>query len=101
MASGANGDPMGVNLSTSSDELLHRIWELGALEGPVGDQVVSHEVQPAVDMLLHILAGGEVNHQVIRKGAEDTVAELKALLEKVMAEINTSHKGRGHCVIPA
>lgn len=100
MASRANGAPMGVNLSTSSDELLRWIWELGALEGPVGEQVVSLEVQPAVDMLFHILAGGEVNHQVIRKGAEDTVADLKALLKKSMAEINASIKRRGHCVIP-
>ena len=92
---------VGVNVSTSMHELMRRSWELGVLEGKSGAHKIPRELQPVLDGLVQILAGGEVRVEVVREGEADTVKELKGLLKKAIAQTNALNKGRPHiCIVP-
>ncbi|WP_426756248.1 hypothetical protein [Myxococcus sp. Y35] len=56
------------------------------MEGPLGARVLNPALQPVLEALHHVLAGGEVAVHVLRRGNADIVHELNLRAERVTVE---------------
>ena len=71
-----------VNLTASSLRYLSRLLELGALEGSSGKTDVSPSLQPVIQAMHHVLAGGSAEIKITQKGDPTVVRELNGLLRQ-------------------
>lgn len=82
-------------------EYLERARQLGAMEGHFGAAELNPTLQPLVDALHHILAGGEVEVRVVHPGQPDIVQELRQRATRATAESNALHEATGNPVVTA
>lgn len=87
---------VGLQVTASTLDLLRRLNALGLVEGKPGKQALAKEVQPLVDALLHVLAGGSVTLEVHTPGEKGTVNELRELLDEAVSHANALNKASGH-----
>lgn len=92
---------VGYQLSQGNYEYLMRILELGALEGPLGEMRPNEALRPIFEALHHVMAGGEVDVKVTRRGNPDIVNDLNRRLEKGTAEANEINRRAGFYVTAA
>lgn len=84
-----------VTLASSLGAYLLRTQELGAVEGAEGSLALHPALQPVLEALHHVLAGGEVAVQVLRSGNPDIVAELDRRAAYATLEANILNKAAG------
>ena len=84
-----------VTLASSLGAYLLRTQELGAVEGPEGSLALHPALQPVLEALHHVLAGGEIAVHVLRSGNPDIVAELDRRAAYATREANILNKVSG------
>ncbi|MFP2912679.1 hypothetical protein ACLESD_48250 [Pyxidicoccus sp. 3LFB2] len=84
-----------VTLASGLEAYLVRVQQLGAVEGAEGSLALNPALQPVLAALHHVLAGGEVEVNVVRRGNPDIVAELEHRAAQATHEANTLHKAAG------
>ena len=89
---------VGYNLTSSGYTYLKRLLALGLVEGTLGDMRVADAVQPIVEALHTVLAGGEVEVRVVHKGNPDIVHELRHQVEQATADANAINEKSGYYV---
>ncbi|MCE9668610.1 hypothetical protein LY474_12375 [Myxococcus stipitatus] len=77
-----------VPLARAVEGYLRRLQELGAVEGPGGAVGLNPALAPVLEALHHLLAGGEVEVRVTRRGLPAVVQELGARVEEATREVN-------------
>lgn len=85
-----------VTLASSLGGYILRTQELGAVEGPEGSQDISPALQPVLQALHHVLAGGEVEMHLVRSGNPDIVDELNRRAARATQEANLIIKAAGN-----
>lgn len=84
-----------VALASSLGNYLLRTQELGAVEGPEGSLSLHPALQPVLQAIHHVLAGGEVEVRVVRGGNPDIVDELNRRATRATQEANLINKAAG------
>jgi hypothetical protein len=92
---------VGYQLASSTYEYLMRAIDLGLFEGPLGNMKPNPSVQPILDALNQVLAGGEVKIEVVRRGSPDILNELNRRLADAAAESNSINQKAGYYVTAA
>lgn len=89
--------PRGVNVTLASGLVAYllRTQELGAVEGAEGSLTLNPALRPVLEALHHVLAGGEVEVYVLRRGNPDLVAELDYRAAHATQEANVLSKAAG------
>ena len=77
---------------------IQRCIELGAIEGPIDDHDLEPQIRHIVRCAHHILAGGEVEMKIIRKGNPDIFNNLESRMDEVKQEVNAVNKAAGYYV---
>ncbi|MCK8499976.1 hypothetical protein VZQ01_18815 [Myxococcus faecalis] len=77
-----------VPLASAVNDYLLRIQQLGAVEGPGGAVGLNPALEPVLEALHHLLAGGEVEVRVTRRGHASLVHELRQRVEDATREVN-------------
>lgn len=85
-------------LTQSAYEYLVRVIGLGAFEGPVGDMKLSPDLQPVVDALHTVLAGGSVTFTVQSRGSPDIKRELDERVLRMSQDANEINRKSGYYV---
>jgi hypothetical protein len=80
-----------VTLASGLGAYLLRTQELGAVEGATGARSINPALQPVLAALHHVLAGGEVELRLVRRGNPDIVAELDHRAAQATQEANALH----------
>lgn len=88
-------------LSSALEAYLQRVRELGAVEGQNGAVELSPTLQPIVEAMHHVLAGGEVEVHVVRGGQPDLFEELRQRAARAIAETNALNQPAGPLVVTA
>jgi hypothetical protein len=86
---------VGLNVASSLSEYLMRIQELGGVEGPEGELLISPDVRPVLEAIHQVLAGGTVEVKVVHRGNPDILHELNRRVEQVEREANAINKAAG------
>jgi hypothetical protein len=94
---GSTGTPHVVNvtLTRSLGAYLLRTQELGAVEGTAGTLMLNPVLQPVLEALHHVLAGGEVAVRIIRGGNPDLVEELDRRAARALQDAHALHAMTG------
>jgi hypothetical protein len=82
-------------------EYLERVRELGAMEGHNGSVELNPTLQPVLDALHHVLAGGEVEVRFVRNGQADIFKELQQRAARAIVETNALNQASGTRVVTA
>jgi hypothetical protein len=85
-------------LARSSYEYIMRLKELGAIEGALGSMTVMPELQPIVDAIHTVLAGGAVKIEVTQRPNPDIVRELNDMLAQGQKDANYINEKSGYYV---
>lgn len=101
--SGADLGPsiISVPFARSLYQYFYRTLDLGALEGKLGEMDVAPDLVPLIDAVHHVLAGGAVNVEIVRKGNPDIVKELAKMREEGVANSNIINKESGYYATPS
>jgi hypothetical protein len=96
-------DPGIVQLSFSAalGEYLERVRELGAVEGLQGAVEINPTLQPVLEALHHVLAGGEVEVRIVRDGQQQIFEELQQRALQATQETNAINQAPGTVVVTA
>ncbi len=86
---------VGTQLTPALYQYLNRLIELGIFEGPIGNMSINPSIQPLVDAIHQVLAGGSVNVQVTTPGSAAIVAELADLIQEGTDQANEINKKVG------
>ncbi|HYH95156.1 hypothetical protein [Hyalangium sp.] len=101
----SNGsDPLRVvqlSFASSLEEYLERVRALGAVEGHNGDVQISPTLQPVLEAMHHVLAGGEVQVNIVRGGQPDIFRELQHRAAQATHETNALNQSSGNTVVTA
>jgi len=100
MSYGAEDGPqiIGHSVTYSAYEYLKRIISLGVFEGSLGKMRISDAMQPIVDAMHVVLAGGEVKIEVLHRGNPDIVSELRTRVEVATNDANVINEKSGYYV---
>lgn len=79
---------VGATLSGETHAYFLKLFELGVLEGPVGDMQVNPSLRSVVSALHTVLAGGEVEVRTLKAGDPDIVRDLDRRLDNGTRESN-------------
>lgn len=85
-------------LTQSAYEYLMRVIGLGAFEGPVGDMKLADDLQPVIEALHTVLAGGKVSVTVEGRGSPDIKRELDERLAQMGRDSNEINQKSGYYV---
>jgi hypothetical protein len=90
-----------VHSTSESVVYLARLFQLGAIAGTPANVSVNPTIQPLVDALHEVLAGGSVTVTAagvltITPGAPTVVAELRRMQADSIASINTANTAAGY-----
>lgn len=93
-------DPMLVSypLARSAYEYMMRMKELGALEGDLGRMHLLPALQPLMDAIHVVLAGGAVEVNVTQRGNPDIIRELSEMFERGSTDANYINEKSGYYV---
>ncbi|SEU22013.1 hypothetical protein [Stigmatella erecta] len=89
MSTGSKNVPVAAPFTPAVEAYLQRVRALGAIEGSGETLAFSPHVQPVLEALHHVLAGGEVEVRILSAGQAGIVEELRALTGQVLAEAKT------------
>lgn len=94
---GNTGKPHVINLTLtrSLGAYLLRAQELGVVEGTERALVLNPAIQPVLEALHHVLAGGEVAVRIVRGGNPDLVEELDRRAARALLDAHTLHAMTG------
>ncbi|MCP3166141.1 MULTISPECIES: hypothetical protein [Myxococcus] len=84
-----------VPLVGAVSDYLQRIQDLGAVEGPGGAVGLNPALEPVMEALHHLLAGGEVEVRVTRRGHPRLVQELRQRVDDATREVNELQRVAG------
>jgi len=90
-----------LSFASALGEYLERVRDLGAVEGQNGFVEINPTLQPVVEAMHHVLAGGEVEVRVVRDGQADIVRELQHLAALATSETNALNQSSGTLVVTA
>jgi hypothetical protein len=90
-----------LSLSSALSEYLERVRELGAVESSHGGVELNPTLQPVLQALHHVLAGGEVTVHVTRQGLPDIYEELQERAARAVRETNALNQPPGVVVVTA
>jgi hypothetical protein len=90
--------PISYTIPLAALEYILRMNDLGLIEGAIGDQKLNPDVDPIISALHNVLAGGEVQVTITRKGNPDIVRRLGAMLAEANAASNQINKSAGFYV---
>jgi len=85
-------------LARSAYEYIMRMKDLGALEGALGDMSLLPALQPIVEAIHIVLAGGSVDVKVTARANPDIVRELDEMFQKGSEDANYINKKSGYYV---
>jgi hypothetical protein len=90
-----------VNSTSESVAYLSRLLQLGAIVGAPSNVSINPTIQPLVDALYEVLAGGSVTSTApgvltITSGVPTVVADLKKMQADSIASINTTNNALGY-----
>jgi hypothetical protein len=82
-----------VHMTSDSVAFMSRLLDLGAIMGAPGSISINPKIQPLVDALYHVLAGGTVTGTVpgtltVTAGVPSVVTDLQAMERDCTANIN-------------
>lgn len=83
------------NLAVAAHEYLMRLQDLGAIQDSNGDLVLAPEVQPVLEALHTVLAGGQVTCNIVSRGNPDIINELNRRLDQANRDANAINKAAG------
>lgn len=92
---------VGYNLSSQTYAYMMRMIDLGIFEGAVGEMDLAPGIQEIIEALHHVVAGGEVKMEVVRRGNPDIVNELNRRIADGMREANEINERSGYYVTAA
>jgi hypothetical protein len=78
-----------------------RLLQLGALEGRLGNIAINPDLQPVLEALHQVLAGGTVEIKIAQAGNLDVVTELNRRLERATIEANAINKNSEYTLLAA
>ena len=84
------------NLASSTYDYMMRLVSLGVVEGELGSQTVPHDIRKTMEALHHVLAGGEVKIELVRRGNPDIVNELNERFDSGLKEANEINHKSGY-----
>lgn len=82
-------------LASGLTDYLMRVQELGAVEGSDGGVALHPDLKPILEAMHHVLAGGEVQLNVVHRGNPDIVNELNRRVQQATDEANAINKAVG------
>ncbi|WP_241757834.1 hypothetical protein [Myxococcus landrumensis] len=82
-------------LASAVSDYLQRIQELGAVEGPHGHVGLTPALEPVLEALHHLLAGGEVEVRITRRGHTPLVQELRQRVDDATRQVNQLQQQAG------
>ncbi len=85
-------------LARSTYEYIMRVKELGALEGALGHMTLLPALQPLVDAIHTILAGGAVDITVTQRGNPDIINQLTTMFAQGTKDANYINEKSGYYV---
>jgi len=89
-------DIVNCKLGGSIYKYLLRVFDLGAVEGPLGKM----DINPIlIEAFHHVLAGGEVEIKLARRSDPDVVEELNDRLRQGCKETNEINKASGYLAV--
>lgn len=93
-------DPMLVTYpaAVSMLEYILKAKELGAFSGTIGEMTLNPYLEPVLQALHEVLAGGQVELKVTQRGSPEAVARLNEMIAKAMADSNEINKRAGYYV---
>lgn len=99
-------DPIGprvvaYNLSSGTYGYMMRMLDLGVLEGALGEMEMAPQVKELFEAMHHVVAGGDVKLEIVRRGNPDIVGELNRRLSEGMREANEINQRSGYYVTAA
>jgi hypothetical protein len=86
MCSGAKTVSAALPFTPAVEAYLRRVQALGVVEGSGDTLAFGPHVQPLLEALHHVLAGGEVEVRILGTGQAGIVEELRALTGQVLTE---------------
>jgi hypothetical protein len=90
-----------LSFASALGEYLERVRDLGAVEGHNGFVEINPTLQPVVEAMHHVLAGGEVEVRVVRNGQSDIFRELQHRAARATSETNALNQSSGTMVVTA
>ncbi|MCI0570381.1 MAG: hypothetical protein L0Y66_06495 [Myxococcaceae bacterium] len=84
-----------INLASQLEAYLMRAQELGAVQSADGKVEIAPDAARMIEALHQVLAGGEVELHVKRRGSPDIFNELQRRLAQGMEEANAINKAAG------
>lgn len=93
-------DPMLVTYpaAVSMLEYILKAKELGAFAGTVGEMTVNPFLEPVLQALHEVLAGGQVEVKITQRGSPEIVAKLNEMATKATTDSNEINKRSGYYV---
>ena len=76
----------------SAKAYVIRLLQLGAVEGTTGDADINPQLQPMIEAIHHVLAGGKAEIKLVEAGEMQVVQELNRRLAEVTEETNTINR---------
>src|SRR5262245_48719758 len=84
----------------SADGYMIRLLQLGAMEGALGEMDINPLLQPVIEAMHQVLAGGEVEIKLVTAGNPLLVEELKSRLVRATEDLNTINRQAEYSVLP-
>ncbi|MCP3136886.1 hypothetical protein [Pyxidicoccus xibeiensis] len=90
---------LSITVASALAGYLARTQELGAVEGPEGSLSLHPALQPVLEALHHVLAGGDVEVRIVHPGHPDIVEELNRRAAQATQEANLLSEASGTYLI--
>ncbi|MCG8588790.1 MAG: hypothetical protein MJE66_05820 [Proteobacteria bacterium] len=85
-------------MATTIYAYIKRMMALGAIEGRLGDNHLARNLEPVVEAMHEVLAGGEVSIDTVRPGHADIKRELDEYVRRGTDDANTINSAAGYYV---
>ena len=85
-------------LARSAYEYIMRLKDLGAVEGALGQMSLLPALEPIMNAIHTVLAGGSVEVSVTQRGNPDIVRELEEMFKRGQSDANFINKKSGYYV---
>lgn len=94
-------DPQIIQVSMGLQSYLYvrKLLENGALDGALGQMQLSPEIQPLIEAMHHVLAGGEATVQVTRPGNPALVQTFLDAASAATSEGNVINAKTGYYAV--
>jgi hypothetical protein len=90
--------PETIPVARASRQYLAELNALGLLQGQAGNKALRGQLEPVMNALHHVLAGGRVQVEVVEAGSASTVEDLDRLLQESVRETNDLEQGDRYTV---